>query len=204
MAFRPLYRFLTLILAGMALTGGLAACGPVLAIPPGAATSAPEQADNTSDYLFKTGDTVKLAVYGEEGLTKGYMIDSRGLINVPLIGDVKAAGFSRAHVQKDITTRLTEGGFLANPLVTVDTTAVQPFYIIGEVKTPGSYPWQPSLDGLKAIATAGGYTPRAAQNKILIDRIVGEGKDEKKVRLNATENTAILPGDSIIVRERIF
>jgi polysaccharide export outer membrane protein len=68
------------------------------------------------------------------------------------------------------------------------------------VKNPGSYPYQPSLDALQAIAVAGGYTPRAARGEILIDRRA----DGHLLHLNATEATSILPGDSITVRQRIF
>ena len=95
---------------------------------------------------------------------------------------------------------MRKGGYLTKPLVTVDIITVRPFYILGEVKNPGSYPWQPSFTVFKAIATAGGYTPRAAKGKILIDR--GDGAE--KQHLNATEDTPVLPGDSITVRERIF
>lgn len=204
MAFCASYHRLAVVFAGIIALGVLAGCAPVLAVPAGASRNAPIRADANSVYLLNVGDTVKLTVYGEDGLTGSYMIDANGVITVPLIGDVKAAGLSRDDLQKDITTRLVQGEFMTKPLVTVDATAVRPFYIVGEVKNPGSYPWQPSLDALKAIATAGGYTPRAATNKILIDRAVATGGGQDKVRMNATEDTAILPGDSIIVRERIF
>ena len=82
----------------------------------------------------------------------------------------------------------------------MDATTVQAIAIIGEVKLPGNYAYRPQYNALKVIAQAGGYTPRAAKNRVLIDRWV----DGKLVRLNARENTPVLPGDSLIVRERIF
>ena len=177
----------------------LAACGPVMAVPPASAVDAP--AGVAEDvYKLSPGDTIRLTVYDEETLTASYTIDSQGLISIPLAGEIPASGLTRAELQADITEALVAGDYLSDPSVTVDVATLRPFYILGEVKTPGSYPYQPSLNVLQAIATAGGYSPRAARGMVLIDR--GEGAN--KQRLNAKENTQILPGDSITVRERIF
>ena len=122
------------------------------------------------------------------------------MIVVPMIGEVRAAGLSKAELQEAVTEAFISKGYLSNPLVTVDIVTGRPFFIIGEVNKPGRYEYEPELDAFKAVAIAGGYTPRAARNRILIDR----GFGEDKFRMNARENTPILPGDSITVRERIF
>ncbi|HEU5047982.1 MAG TPA: polysaccharide biosynthesis/export family protein [Rickettsiales bacterium] len=170
------------------------------AIPGAASQDAPADVKNAAAYTLNPGDVIKLTVYMEENLNGQYTVDRHGAVTIPLIGDVEAQGLSKEQLQAKVASTLVKGGYLKTPLVTVDVISTRPFYILGEVKNPGSYVWQPSIDVFKAIATAGGYTPRAAQNKILIDRGVG---DEKK-RYNATEDTPVLPGDSITVRERIF
>ncbi len=178
----------------------LSGCDPVIAIPSAASEDAPMQVDADAEYLLRAGDTIKLTVFGEDSLTGAYVVGPSGSITVPLIKGVKASGLTKEALREKVASMLVSGGFLTKPLVTVDVVTVRPYYILGEVKNPGNYPWQPSMDAFKAIASAGGYTPRAAKNMLLIDR----GEETGKKRLNAIEQTPILPGDSITVREQIF
>ncbi len=163
---------------------------------PTVATAPPVQAE----YVLSAGDTVHLVVYGDETITGDYMLDKRGIVTIPLIGDVHAAGLTKAALQADITTRLTSQGFLQKPYVTVDLTGLQPIYILGEVKNPGSYDYKPSLDVFKALALAGGYTPRAVKDKVIISRTGLKGR----VSFYAGEDTPLMPGDSTKVAQRIF
>ncbi|MCB1562664.1 MAG: polysaccharide export protein [Alphaproteobacteria bacterium] len=174
----------------------LSAC----AVPLGVSENAPLDVTGSQAYLLNPSDKVKVSVYGEETLVGELPIDERGMIVVPMIGEVRAAGLSKAELQEAVTEAFISKGYLSNPLVTVDIVTGRPFFIIGEVNKPGRYEYEPELDAFKAVAIAGGYTPRAARNRILIDR----GFGEDKFRMNARENTPILPGDSITVRERIF
>lgn len=185
-----------ILVTGVALGG----CGPVMAIPPSVSMDAPAEVRGTETYTLNPGDSVKLTVYGEDTLNGTYALDPAGTMTVPLIGQVEAGGLTKEDLQTKIAKALVSAKYLTKPLVTVDIIAMRPFYILGEVKNPGSYPYQPSLDVLKAVATAGGYTPRAAKGRILIDRGTGNSRQ----RLNAIESTPVLPGDSITVRERIF
>lgn len=181
------------VAAATLVTGGCA-------LPPAADRNAPTEVRLDRDFLLAPGDKVRLVVFGEETLTGEYMIDPKGFITVPMIGEVEAAGMSEAILQQRIGEVFVSRGLLSKPLVTADIQTMRPFYILGEVKTPGSFTYQPGMDVFKAVAAAGGYTPRAAEGKILIDRWV-EGR---KTRMNADHNTPILPGDSLTVRERIF
>lgn len=170
------------------------------ALPYGVSAEAPLDVTGDRAYLIGPADQVKVTVYGEETLLGEFPVDERGVVIIPMIGEVEATGLSKAELKEKITARFVSQGYLSNPLVTVDILAGRSFFIIGEVNKPGRYDYEPALDTFKAIAIAGGYTPRAAKNKILIDR----GFGEEKHRMNAQENTPLLPGDSIIVRERIF
>jgi protein involved in polysaccharide export with SLBB domain len=170
------------------------------AVPPAADRDAPKEVRLDRDFLLTPGDKVKLVVFGEDSLTGEYMIDPRGIVTIPMVGEIEAAGLSEAGLQWRVKQMFVSRGFLSRPLVTADIQTMRPFYILGEVKNPGSYIYQPGMDVFKAIATAGGYTPRAAKRKILIDR----WQEVQKLQMNADHNTPILPGDSITVRERIF
>ncbi len=170
------------------------------AVPGPASIDAPATVKDERASVLGPGDKLKLTVYGDETLTGEYTIDPRGTLTIPLGGQIKAAGLSPDDLQAEIADRLKSGGMLVNPQVSVNVINMRPVYVVGQVSNPGSYSYEPGLTVLKAIALGGGYTPRAAQNLILIDRDTSKGR----MRLNANENTPVLPGDSITVRERIF
>lgn len=177
----------------------LAAC-TVVAVPPAADKDAPMEMPASQSLGLGAGDVIRLTVYGEDVLTGQYPINADGFVAIPLIGDMQASGLIKDELQIKITEALVRGGYLTSPQVTVDVVSLRPIYILGEVRNPGKYQWQPDFTAFHAIASAGGYTPRAAKGLILIDR--GAGKERE--HLNAAEATPILPGDSITVRERIF
>lgn len=158
----------------------------------------PAQTDRAT--VLHAGDKLRLYVYGDKDISGEYTIDTRGVLTLPLIGELKADGLSKAQLEAKIVDALVDGGYYTDPNVTLDVSMMQPFYILGEVKNPGSYEYSADLDVFKAIATAGGYTPRADKNDIVVIRKI----DGQKVRLKATEDTELLPGDSIKIEQRFF
>lgn len=151
-------------------------------------------------YRLNVGDLLRITVYGVEDLSNAYRIDSTGNVTIPLVGEIPARGRLKEEIQAEIAKRLIDGGYYNSPSVTVEIMELAPFYILGEVNKPGRYPYEPGLDVIKAIATAGGHTPRAAKDKIVIIRDVNGQKTE----IDAREDTEVLPGDSIKVKQRFF
>ena len=151
-------------------------------------------------YELSVSDTLRITVFGVEDLTGKYGVDHNGNITMPLVGQLEAEGKKTTELEKEITNKLIEGGYYNSPNVTVEIIGLAPFYILGEVKGPGRYEYVPGLDIFKAIAIAGGYTPRAAKSKIYIIRDI----DGEKTEIKATEETIVLPGDSIKVKQRFF
>jgi polysaccharide export outer membrane protein len=84
--------------------------------------------------------------------------------------------------------------------VSVEILSYRPFYIVGEVRTPGSYPYVAGMAVINGVALAGGFTYRAKQSDFYVTRSVGS----EKVRLDANPETPVQPGDVITVRERFF
>ena len=76
----------------------------------------------------------------------------------------------------------------------------RPFYIIGEVNQPGSYPYVNGMSVLTAVAVAGGYTYRAKQDRVILTR----ANDPQRRRYRASPDTPVLPGDVVEVPERLF
>lgn len=148
-------------------------------------------------YLLDAGDRLRVVVFGHQDLSGEFAVNSDGLIAFPLAGEVRAAQLTPQELETAIAGAL-EPKYLRNPRVSVEVLNYRPFYIMGEVRGPGSYPWSSGLTVRNAVALAGGYTYRAKENYVLITRA---GTAEAKAADPAAQ---ILPGDVIEVPERYF
>jgi polysaccharide export outer membrane protein len=110
----------------------------------------------SGSYPLATGDRLGITVFGEPDLSGDFEVDSLGLISLPLIGRVQATGLDARGLEAIIVEKLRDG-YLQNPRVTVEVQAYRPFYILGGVKSPGSYPYVIGMTVLNAIALSGGY-----------------------------------------------
>lgn len=151
-------------------------------------------------YRLNPGDKMRIIVYGQNHLTGDYALDNAGLLSFPLAGQIKAAGMTPGELERTIKSKL-DPDYIRGASVSVEVASKRPFYIIGEVRNPGSYPYVSGISVFNAVALAGGYTYRARENSFYIKRT---GKDGQIVRVAATSNTVIRPGDTIQVRERYF
>ena len=189
-----------------AMTVSLAtACGTAATIP-GSSTEASNvlQTDTVEDadpdgYILGRGDLIGIQVFDEPDLTLDARVSSSGNINYSYLGDVRVSGKTPLELENHISG-LLENGFLVNPSVNVSVIEFRPFFIGGEVRSPGSYPFQPGLTLDKAIALAGGLTDRASTRRMFVVKQGGDASDPQKVSLGA----AIAPGDTISIREGFF
>lgn len=154
--------------------------------------------DASQHYKLGRGDRVRVTVFGHEDLSGEFDVGAAGSISLPLVGDVPAQGKTAPELEQTITAKLAPD-YIRNPRVGVEVLKYRPFYILGEVKSPGSYPYVNGMTVVNAVALAGGYTYRARESKIYIIR---EGQPGK--RQQADQSTAVLPGDIIEVPERFF
>jgi polysaccharide export outer membrane protein len=147
-------------------------------------------------YLLGPGDVLQITVFGDTDLTGPYRVSDSGTVAMPLVGQLRAQGLSVADFQKSLVERLNARA-IKSPDVTVQINEYRPFFILGEVKNPGSYPYVPNMTVLTAVAIAGGFTFRASQNEVSITRAAqGEARAQRDSRL--------LPGDVVYVFERHF
>jgi protein involved in polysaccharide export with SLBB domain len=152
------------------------------------------------DYRLGANDRVRIIVFGQPTLTGEYTLDGNGVLAFPLIGNVNAQGQTTGQLQQAIASRL-DPDFLRNPSVSAEVITRRPFYVIGEVQKPGNYPYVTDMTALQAIAMAGGYTYRARQNNLYLKRLDANGR---MVRVAATPETKVRPGDTVEVKERFF
>lgn len=152
----------------------------------------------TSDYVLGSGDKLRVNVFGEEDLSGEADVNGAGKVSLPLIGQVQAAGLTIDAFTDEVAQKLRDG-YLTNPKVSVEVLNYRPFYIIGEVTTPGQYPYTNGMTVLNAVAVAGGFTYRANEGKVLITR-----GDQKEVEYMLTQAVKVLPGDIVKIPERFF
>jgi polysaccharide export outer membrane protein len=157
-----------------------------------------------SEYVLVAGDTVDVNVFGEPTLTRSVQIRPDGKINMPLVGDVPAAGLTPAQLADKLTQALKT--YLRAPQVAVSITGYQRAYayLVGQVVRPGSVEIQRGATVLEVMGLAGGVTPRAAmRSAVLIRRASGQtvalDLDKLMVRGDRTVNAGVEPGDIIMV-----
>jgi len=151
-------------------------------------------------YRLGTGDKIYIQVFDEQDLTMETRVGSSGVINYSFLGTVQVAGQTTSELEQHIVSLLSDG-YLVNPSVNVSVVEYRPFFINGEVKSPGGYPYQPGLTMEKAIALAGGLTDRASKRKMYLQK---GGQASEQARGKVSMGSKISPGDIITIEEGFF
>lgn len=151
------------------------------------------------EYRLGASDQLRVTVFGEPELSGEYVLDGTGTVSLPLVGDIPALNLTVREFQRAVEARYADG-YLREPRVNAEVLNYRPFYILGEVRQPGEYPYTNGLTVLNAVATAGGFTYRANESFILIKG----AEDSTEFRVKLDPSTPILPGDTIRVVERFF
>ena len=171
----------------------LAACASAVdGLPPAPATT------DIADYRLGPTDRLQVTVFGEPALSGELTVDSLGNVTVPFVGEVAAKDRTVREVQAEIVAKLRALEILRDPQVSVAIVSYRPFFVLGEVRTPGAFPYAAGTTVQRAVAQAGGYSYRADREAILITR-EADGQNYR-----AQPATPVLPGDTIEVMERFF
>ncbi|WGF88903.1 polysaccharide biosynthesis/export family protein [Marinivivus vitaminiproducens] len=212
---RILWSFLPSILIALAVaacagggtSGGSTSIAGADNVPSDVAAAAAEGTPNTTTlpevdvanaYKLGPGDQVRITVFGNEDLSGEFTIDGQGNLALPLVGAINAGGSSPRELENTIRTSLADG-YVVNPQVAIEVLTYRPFYILGEVNNPGSYPYVNGMTVIQAAAVAGGFTYRAAESSITLTRGGTNGSTAV-----VEPETSVIPGDIIRVPERFF
>ena len=151
-------------------------------------------------YTLNSGDSIRIYVYGEPDLTfESLLVGQNGRISYPFLGELKVAGRSSAQVQQTLIEGLRPD-YLIDPRISVSIVKYRPFFVNGEVKSPGGVAFQPGLTLRKAISLAGGFTERANKKQVLVIADKDADKKEQKVGLDYR----VQPGDIFTVQDTFF
>lgn len=174
----------------------LVACSGSSGLPPAPAIAA--GAAGESSYTVGPSDKIRVTVFRHPDLSGDFELDGAGNFAMPLAGEIKANGLTTRQLETRIAEVLGDG-YIVEPQVSVQVLNYRPFYILGEVRSPGRYEYVDGMDVLQAVALAGGFTYRADQGDIILRRGGANGP-----AYAAKPNTGLLPGDVIEVQERFF
>ncbi len=164
----------------------------------------PESEEGTTggalrEYRLGPGDRLSVVVFGQPDLSGEFVIDGTGNVTIPLIGQVKANGLIVTELQDAIALPLDEK-YVVDPRISIEVINYRPFYVLGEVNSPGRYDYINGLDLRQAIAMAGGFNRRGLQSVVKLIRDVEEGRVEYQADLDSL----VLPGDTIEAVRRVF
>ena len=166
--------------------------GLVCAVDAGAVDGTPLR----DGYRIGPNDVIRVQVFGEDDLTVEGKVSGDGKMNYPLLGMLQVEGRTIEELQQDLTVRLASG-YVRLPKVSVSIVRHRNFYVGGEVKTPGGYPYQEGLTVQKAITMAGGFTEKSDKTDIKVTRLTGKGVDAA----SAEADTLVMPDDLIAVAQ---
>lgn len=152
------------------------------------------------EYKLGPGDKIRVVVLADPEFSGEYEVDATGNIAVRMLGRMSVLGTTTAQLEANLIERYRSAGYLRNPKLTVELISARPFFILGEVTKPGSYPYVAGLTVAQAVAIAGGYTRRASTSRIKVRRFGGQAGSEESV----TEDSIVNPGDIVRVPERYF
>jgi protein involved in polysaccharide export with SLBB domain len=145
-------------------------------------------------YRIGPNDVIRIQVFGEDDLTMESRVSGEGKINYPLLGMLQVEGRTTEQLQQELTERLGSG-FVRLPKVSVSIVRHRNFYVSGEVKTPGGYPYEEGLTVQKALSIAGGFTEKAEKQGLKVTRLT-EGRVET---LTIGLDDVIQPNDILMV-----
>ena len=158
---------------GLGPKDGLAASA---LLPPLAQAQAIEKLSNivTDAYTIGAEDILEITVWRNQDLSKTVQVRPDGRFSLPVIRDIVAVGKTPSQLADEITRRLKE--YVQNPVVAISVKEVNSYslFVLGEVVRPGKYPLKSRTTLLQGITMAGGFTPVAARNQVVIFRFGGE------------------------------
>lgn len=212
---------------GPALSAGAGKPSPEAASPSGPATSSEKAMSQMSkdsgvpaqvmeklsnavstEYIIGAEDVLEITVWRNVDLSKIVQVRPDGRISMPIIRDMTAVGKTPSQLAEEMTNKLKE--YVQNPVVAVSLKEVNSsnVFVLGEVVKPGKYPLKSKTTLLQGITIAGGFTPIAARNQIVIFRFIENAPGIKRLtasyddivlRGGITDNFELKSGDTVVI-----
>jgi polysaccharide export outer membrane protein len=171
----------------------------------------------STDYVIGAQDVLTITSYDQADMSGKFTVEADGTFTFPMIGRVKAGGLTLRGLEAAIKAKLKDDGYFRNPQITVavDTYKSQKVFIVGEVRTPGTYPLSGNMNLVEALARAGSTLPTASGEAVIVHAgenasgptmpVSDDLKDLVRVNLRdlekgtVTSNAALRDGDTVFV-----
>jgi polysaccharide export outer membrane protein len=202
----PLKGFMTLLVA-VAVTITAAACSSNLPEAPDAAVQLPR-------YHIGSGDELKIFVWQNNDLSTKAVVRPDGMISLPLVHDIRAAGRTPTQLAEDIQRRLKR--YVTEPVVSVMVDSAVGLYseqirVVGEAAKPQAVPYRNGMTALDAMIVVGGLTQFAAGDRATLVRTANGRQRSYRLHLGEllqdgkmSANVPLEPGDVIIIPQTYF
>lgn len=180
------------------LTAAACAQGPVEPVQ--------EPVAERGEYRIGPADVLQISVWKHEAVSRAVPVRPDGMISLPLVNEVRAAGLTPMQLRDVLKERLAE--YIPNPEISVVVQEVHSFAVsvLGEVRTAGRYEFKSRATVLDVLARAGGLTEFAARSRIVILKPMGDAMrrisfnyDKVIAAPDEHQNIFVQPGDIIIV-----
>jgi polysaccharide export outer membrane protein len=167
-----------------------------------AAAAAAQQPAIAESYIVGPLDVLVITSYDQSDLTGKFTVETDGSFTYPLIGRVSIGGLTLRAVEELLEQRLVAGGFFTEPQITVSVEEYksQKIHIVGEVRTPGTYPISGAMRLVEVLALAGSTTPLASGEVV----IVHQSNKSERVDLRALENGDVSQNVHLVSGDTIF
>lgn len=165
-----------------------------------------QQAGQQAGYIVKPGDVLEISVWKEPDLQRQVLVRPDGAFSFPLVGQVDARSKTVIDLNKTVSERLSK--YIADAVVTISVQQINgnKIYVLGQVNKPGEFIVNPSVNVIQALSMAGGMTPFAASNDIIVLRGQGKGQTATQFRYadvvrgrNLEQNIELVAGDIVVV-----
>ncbi len=175
------------------------------------------QPPSVTDYVVGPQDVLMITSYDQADLSGKFTLEADGTFTYPLIGRVKAGGLTLRALEDSLKKQLKDEGFFRNPQITVsiETYKSQRVFVVGEVRTPGTYPLSGNMNLVEVLARAGSTLPTASGEAVIVHAggaAAGPtlpnqdpGTNSERIDLRAmqngvfTDNVVLRDGDTIFV-----
>jgi polysaccharide export outer membrane protein len=206
------------LLAGCSSSSDQAMRGDVRSPQQSAAKLSPEQCmaggeiqrvtarSDNEGYVIQPGDTLSVDFYLNPEFNDEPTVRPDGKVTLRLIGDVQAAGLTPAEFATALDKAYQNELRSPDAAVHVKNMPSRQVFVQGQVSKPGAFPLEPGMTALQALSVAGGITPEAAKEAILIRRDLcgqphGMNVDISNAqgKVGKGEDVALMPRDILVV-----
>lgn len=190
--------------SGLVAAAGSGTEGTAVRLPPSAEALTKSGTPGSAAYKIGPADVLDISVYKVPELARTVLVDNMGAINLPLLGDVAAAGKTARELERELGSKLG-AKYLQSPQVTVSIKEYnnQRVTVEGAVKTPGVHSLKGTTSLLQLVAMSGGLDAGTSDSTVVVFRQT-DGKryaarfDVDQIRKGLAQDPPIQPGDVVV------